>query len=327
MAKITKFLQAQILFFLLLISCIASAQVGIGTTAPTAQLTVMEDGIFNESGGNNNFRVESDTEGHMFFINGTDNQMFVRSAVQHLGYIDPFNVYANALGTATVGIQFAISGWNQGNLGGGGNFVIEDINNGYAAMEAATMGAGSAVRGLSTNNSDAYGVYGSIPPGGIGSWLGFGGLFTGGLGYANGVYNLSDMHAKRDIAPINAALDKVLNIQGVSYKYDLTKYNKDGFEDPSTYYGFIAQNVKEFLPHAVKQKNIPFENSKNRIPLNESKLQLLNVVDYTSIIPVTVEAIKEQQEIIDSQNIRILNLEDKIALLENKLNTLIENQD
>lgn len=55
----------------LLFSLSASAQVGIGTTAPTAQLTVMEDAIFNESGGNHDFRVEGNTNTNLFFIDGS----------------------------------------------------------------------------------------------------------------------------------------------------------------------------------------------------------------------------------------------------------------
>lgn len=315
--------------FLTLVSLgiVSYAQVGIGTTSPTAQLTVMEDGVFNESGGANNFRIESDTESHMFFINGNDNQMFVRSNAQHLGYIDPFNVYANATGSSTVGIQYAISGWNQGNQGGGGNFVIEDSSNTFAAMEASTEGPGSAVRGFSSH-SDAYGVYGSIDITGPGSWAGFGGLFTGALGYANGVYNLSDARAKKDIEKINSALDKILKIDGYTYKYDMTKYNKNGSEDRSTYYGFLAQNIKENLPHAVRQKKVPFEVSKSRNPLTEedSNTKLLNVVDYTAIVPVTVEAIKEQQSIIEKQNTKIKDLEARLLLFESKLNKIIQTQ-
>jgi len=56
-----------------LFSLSASAQVGIGTTAPTAQLTVMEDAIFNESGGNHDFRVESDGNIYMFNIDAQHN--------------------------------------------------------------------------------------------------------------------------------------------------------------------------------------------------------------------------------------------------------------
>lgn len=265
--------------------------------------------IANDRGSDIDFRVESDLEPNMFFLNAADDQIFVKAAAQHLGYIDPLSVYANSVGSATIGIQYAMAGWNQGNQGGGGNFVIEDATNGYAAMEAATVGNGVAARGLS-NNSDAIGVFGSTPT--TGTWLGYGGLFTGGLAYMNGLYNLSDKRVKKDIQHIDSALDKIMKIEGVTYKYDMTKYNKEAPEDPRTYYGFIAQNIKKELPHAVAEKLVPFENNKMRISAEENKHELLNVVDYTAVIPVLVEAMKEQQKIIEIQNKRIATLEAKL---------------
>ena len=264
--------------------------------------------IVNDRGADIDFRVESDLEPNMFFLNAADDQIFVKAASQHLGYIDPVSIYANSVGSATVGIQYAIAGWNQGNQGGGGNFVIEDATNGYAAMESSTIGPGSSTRALNSD-SNGYGVYGSIPT--TGTWLGYGGLFTGGLAYMNGLYNLSDKRVKKEIQNIDTPLNKIMNIQGVTYKYDMTKYNKDAPEDPRTYYGFIAQDIKKELPHAVAEKLVPFENNKTRISAEENKRKLLNVVDYTAVIPVLVEALKEQQKIIENQNKRILALEKK----------------
>lgn len=265
--------------------------------------------IINDRGVDIDFRVESDLEPNMLFLNAADDQIFVKAATQHLGYIDPLSVYANSTGSATIGIQYAMAGWNQGNQGGGGNFVIEDATNAYAAMESSTVGVGSSTRAINSN-SNGYGVYGSIPT--TGSWLGYGGLFTGGLAYMNGLYNLSDQRVKKDIQHIDSALNKIMNIDGVTYKYDMTKYNKEAPEDPRTYYGFIAQNIKKELPHAVAEKLVPFENNKTRISAEENKRELLNVVDYTAVIPVLVEAMKEQQKIIEAQNKRIEALEAKL---------------
>ena len=53
----------------------------------------------------------------------------------------------------------------------------------------------------------------------------------------------------------------------------------------------------------------------------------MNVVDYTSIIPITVEAIKEQQQIIETQKNKIDLLEKKLFELESKVNILLEKKD
>jgi hypothetical protein len=50
-------------------------RVGVGTTAPGATLDVRGSAIFNETSGDNDFRVESDNEGYMFFVNGGTNRI------------------------------------------------------------------------------------------------------------------------------------------------------------------------------------------------------------------------------------------------------------
>ena len=74
----------------------------------------------------------------------------------------------------------------------------------------------------------------------------------------------------------------------------------------------MAQNVKEFLPHAVVLKKVPFRNKniKSRSTRKDSgEEELLNVVDYTAIIPVLVEAMKEQQAQIEILKSKIAELE------------------
>jgi len=271
----------------------------------------------NEDAADYDFKVESDNESNMLFVNGGTNQVFMKANVHHMGFSDSFAVYSNS-----GALDFANTGWNLGTSGGGGNFVIEDTTNPDSAMEATTDGTGIAVRAVSlpttgtgigaessANSSDGYGVYASIPT--TGSWFGLGGYFEGGLGYADGLYDLSDSRAKKDVEKIEKALEKILNIQGYSYKYDKLKFNEKSANSDKTYYGFIAQEIKQILPHVVAEKNIQFRNQVINPRENKkesSTSTLLNVVNYIAVIPVLVEAIKEQQKIIES--------------LENKVNDL-----
>jgi len=276
--------------------------------------------VFNEDSEDYDFKVESDNEPNMLFVNGGTDQVLMKANTHHLGYTDSFAAYSSSSA-----LDYAVTGWHLGTSGGGGNFVIEDITNGLAAMEASTDGPGVASKGLivssttaawgtegTSNDSDSYGVYGSVPT--TGSWLGFGGYFTGGLAYENGLYDLSDERAKRDIKKIQFALDKILNINGYTYKYDERKFNKNAISDEDVYYGFTAQNIKKSLPHAVAEKTVHFRNQ--HIKARSSKKDhgvdtTLNVVDYTAIIPVLVEAMKEQQKMIQS-------LKDEIEALKEK---------
>lgn len=178
----------------------------------------------------------------------------------------------------------------------------------------ATTGEGIAVRG-SANSSDAIGVMGSIPT--SGDWSGFGGLFTGGLGYAHGIYNLSDKNVKKDIKSITNALSKIKELKGISYKYD-PNVLKSAKEDERIYLGFIAQDVEQVLPEVVVSKNFPMGGGEIKITDKNDNLKEVKVVDYVAIVPVLVEAIKEQQEIIENQEARIAKLETLVQQLLDK---------
>jgi Chaperone of endosialidase len=92
----------------------------------------------------------------------------------------------------------------------------------------------------------------------------------------------SDMRLKQNIRPINNALDKILSLHG--YNYNWIDINKDnGLQS-----GVLAQEVREVLPELVK----------------EDKNGVLSV-NYSGIIPVLIEAIKEQQK-------RIMKLEEAL---------------
>jgi len=59
--------------------------VGIGTTAPTVTLDVDGDAIFNESGAAKDFRIESDDSTHMFYLDGTNNEIGIGTSTPASG--------------------------------------------------------------------------------------------------------------------------------------------------------------------------------------------------------------------------------------------------
>jgi hypothetical protein len=90
--------------------------------------------------------------------------------------------------------------------------------------------------------------------------------------YSYGWNTYSDSTLKENIIPIPSSLNKVMSLEGVKF---------DWKRDMSADYGFIAQQVKEILPEVVKETNG------------------LLTVNYTSIIAVQNEAIKELNKKID----------------------------
>lgn len=96
---------------------------------------------------------------------------------------------------------------------------------------------------------------------------------------------------KIDIKSIDNALSKVLSLKGVKYK---DKYLSGDIERDSKYsFGFIAQDLSRELPELTS--NIGSEN--------------VLAIDYISLIPILVEAIKEQDKILSEINCRLDKLE------------------
>ena len=107
------------------------------------------------------------------------------------------------------------------------------------------------------------------------------GTSAGALHYTSDgtlITSASDERMKTNIQPLGNSLSKVLRLQGVSYTW---------IEDPGlgTRIGMIAQEVENILPELV------FTNENDGY----------KGINYSEITAVLVEAIKEQQAIIESQ--------------------------
>ena len=94
----------------------------------------------------------------------------------------------------------------------------------------------------------------------------------------------SDKKLKTNISTLTDALDKTIKLRGVNF--DWIDENK-----PNNQVGFIAQEVEKVLPEVVK--NVETLNKEN---------ETHKVVDYAAVVPLLVEAIKEQQKQIDELN-------------------------
>ncbi|WGD34328.1 tail fiber domain-containing protein [Olleya sp. YS] len=339
MYKFNLFTRGLILIIILNIPQISKSQVGIGLTNPTAQLTVNEDAIFNESGGDNDFRIESDTQANMFFVDASTNSIGVNTntPASQFQIVNNGNIGANALAdSSNSGIDgVALSGFNS------------STTNGYNSIEGITNYSGTAfipagVFGLAINaslTSLANGVYGfSNGRDGIGVFggrlngtgvTGWGGLFINDLGYTGFFGAASDRKLKTNINTLQNSLSIINQLNPVTYNFNLDKYPNMGLNTEMEY-GFIAQEIKDILPEIVRNKKLNLNASKEIIPneVNRSNIQEFLVMDYTRLIPILTRAIQEQQTIIETQNSKIETLETKLESLEHKVNTLIEtNQD
>ena len=116
------------------------------------------------------------------------------------------------------------------------------------------------------------------------------GHFDGNL-YAYSTTTSSDRKLKKNIQPLEGALEKVQNLRGVSFEWK---------KDDKKSIGFIAQEVQEVVPDLVKL---------NRKEHDGVLVSEHLGVDYGNITALLVEAMKEQQETINKLEARILALE------------------
>ena len=91
----------------------------------------------------------------------------------------------------------------------------------------------------------------------------------------------SDRRLKTDIRPLENALTKVLKLNGVNYKWRVAEFPKMSF-DEKQHVGVIAQEVEAVLPEAVVTHDDGYKS-----------------VSYNDLVPLLIEAVKEQQQQID----------------------------
>ena len=106
---------------------------------------------------------------------------------------------------------------------------------------------------------------------------------NGSVAGTSAYVNLSDERYKKDILPIENALDKVLSLNGVTFNWN-KGFNPRVNLDNNNHIGLIAQEVERVVPQAVSTA------------LNGEKTKS---VAYSDLVPVLIEAIKEQQKQIE----------------------------
>ena len=291
----------------------SSGNVGIGTISPDGQLHVK---------GSTNKTLKLDTTFSSgsyttlaFARNGTDKwRVFQTSNDDYLAFYNDqvsatqFSLNANGSATFT-----NTAGTNAPDF-----VTIEgdtSDNNNYPAiyMKGGTL----------ANNYPSYG----ITNGGLGTWIQAGyhtsnynnraaisvnngtvGMYTSASSSYVQTFNLttggnlqiagtitpnvsfSDLRLKENIVVISDAVEKVKSLQGITFTR-----KKDGGEGT----GLIAQELEKVLPQAVYEEETLDEN-------DDTKYKAIN---YGTTVGLLVEAIKEQQTIIDDLKSRIETLE------------------
>ena len=119
----------------------------------------------------------------------------------------------------------------------------------------------------------------------------------------------SDERLKDFHGTILNAIDKINQLNG--YYFTGNQTAKDlGYTNDKIQVGLSAQEVERVLPEIVV--DAPIEND-----------QGYKTIKYDKMVPLLVEAIKEQQTIIDSQKIQLEEQNARLAMLEQQITMLI----
>ena len=107
-------------------------------------------------------------------------------------------------------------------------------------------------------------------------------LYVNGSAYTTGsAWATSDLRFKENILPLNNSLDKILNIQPVSFDWNKIGYPEMNFEQ-NRQIGLVAQEVEKQIPELVRTDTNGYKS-----------------IAYDKLTVVTIEAVKEQQKEIE----------------------------
>lgn len=131
-------------------------------------------------------------------------------------------------------------------------------------------------------------------------------IWANGSTIVAGSTTWSDARFKKNITPIENPITLVKGLKGVYYDWDYSAYPDRKFSKGHQI-GFIAQDIEKILPEVVLKGEDGFLS-----------------VDYGKVTPLLLEAIKEQQTIIESQENRINELQGQIQQLKEIVSGLMK---
>ncbi|EDP71934.1 putative YapH protein [Flavobacteriales bacterium ALC-1] len=120
-----------------------------------------------------------------------------------------------------------------------------------------------------------------------------------GVWATDGTINTSDKREKKNIKELNYGLAEVLQMQPVSFNWK----NKN---NPDLKLGLIAQDLQTLIPEVVKSHT--WEKDEISGQLTKKELERLGVY-YSDLVPVLINAIKEQQDQIKTLKSTLQNKE------------------
>ena len=176
-----------------------------------------------------------------------------------------------------------------------------DINGG--AIDGTAIGANSASTGaFTTLTTSSTATMSNTQVNSLGVGTGASGTAGEIRATSQIVAYYSDERLKENIELISNPIEKVMQLRGVTYTPNQVAESY-GYDRSEKHVGVIAQDVKEVLPEAVQPA--PFD----RMIIEGTEIsrsgQNYMTVQYERIVPLLIEAIKEQQAQIEALKAKV----------------------
>ena len=134
--------------------------------------------------------------------------------------------------------------------------------------------------------------------------------------FATGTITPSDSRLKKDVIEFKDGLEVIKQLNPIKYQYN----GKAGLETEKNHIGIFAQDLQKAAPYLVEEFVHEETNLKGELLAQETYLKIHD----SEIKYLLINAMKEQQEIIEDQANKIDNQADQLAKMEDELAAIKE---
>ncbi len=326
-------------------------KLGIGTCTPTAKLQIEKPNLryeaapialiaHNGDAGNGAGATSEGVRGysdnnlsynnygaHFWGVNATSSNYGIWGEANSNGATLNAGATFNASPSVSSVNNFGVlaSAYNGTSNTYGGTFGSGAISGMSVGVAGTASGGSYAMGGYFTASSatNVYAVYTS-PMLGTQSTTNCAGFFNGDIFTSAGGHVPSDEKLKTNIQNYSGAIEKLEHLITKTYDYKVDEFKSNLTLPTGNQIGIMAQNIKSVFPSLVKQQLAPGLVDPKTHEKKGDDLPFLSV-NYTGLIPVLVQAVKELNADHVSDLAQIKDLKTEIAAMQSQLNDICAN--
>ncbi|AXG69677.1 chaperone of endosialidase [Kordia sp. SMS9] len=254
----------------------------------TLETDARQNGVFTTA-------IRSVNNAGAFIKTGLDIESITGSTFENTG----INVRLNG-GTLNTGVRAFVT---DNGLDGPTYGIFGSI---ASSADVKSPAFGAAIYGTSSTDSNRYAGY-----------------FNGNV-FVTGTFTVSDKKLKENIEDENNVLDKLSQLNAVTYTF---KENKHLNLSSQLQHGFLAQNLEEVFPELVTTINKPIYDKENKKVVDSYEYKAVNYVGLISVLTASLNQLNEEAaaKIKELEEESAANNE-RITLLESQIQALTGNE-